>query len=213
MTALEELRGRGDPSAAPRDGARQPYWDKRVAHDGIFFMSFDDFMTRFSHIEHVDPPFGGVVQAESTALEAANRERPSAQWRIRPNQRGITRWDVSNLRFFAADGTELMPVAAIESASAADAQYDNNPGWDAKGMLFGGDGFTREEGCWGGRCPEDDELGPWVGGVFASAVAVARTTFKQDDFTEVVLEKLLSDPPSTWMMAQLLVGLQLEAAY
>ena len=31
------------------------------ADDGIFFMAFDDFIARFSHIEHVDPPFGGVV--------------------------------------------------------------------------------------------------------------------------------------------------------
>lgn len=211
QVALREMRGGG--SSAPRDGARRPYWDQRSAHDGIFFMAFEDFLSRFSHIEHVDPPFGGVVQAERAAFEAAHRDLPSARWRIRPAAPGITRWDVSNLRFFATDRAELLPASALESASAADAQYDNNPGWDAHGMLFGGDGFAREEGCWGGRCPDGDALGPWVGAVFDPPVLVASVTFRQDDFTEVLLEKCVGDESSTWMKAQVLDGLELTAAY
>lgn len=200
--ALESLRN---------DGARSPYWDKQVSHDGIFFMSFEDFLTHFQYIQYAAPPFGGLVQEHQAAFEAAHQGQPSGRWRIRPAARGITRWDVSNLRFFSAQGAELQPASAIESASAADAQYDNNPGWDAKGMLFGGDGFTREQGCWGGRCPDNDPLGPWVGAVFEPPVAVASVHFKQDDFTEVVLEQYVTDSDK-WLKAQLL-NVKLEAAY
>ena len=211
--ALEELRG--EYGSAPRDGARQPYWEKRFAHDGIFFMAFDDFLSRFTHIEHARPPFGGVTQAERAAFETEHRGQPSTRWRIRPVASGITRWDVSNLRFIGQDGDELVPASAIESGSAADALYDHTPGWDAHGMLFGGESFAREEGCWGGRCPDGDALGPWVGAVFEVAVVVASVTMKQSDFTEVLLEQCIEGDgvAATWLKAQMFVGLPLEDAY
>jgi hypothetical protein len=209
--ALEALCSQ-PPSGRWRNGALQPYWEQKFAHDGIFFMSLDDFLDNFSHLEHVDPPFGGVVQAERAKMEEAARGQPSSCWRIRPTSSGITRWDVSNLRFFGADGSEFMPSSAIESASAADEEYDHTPGWDAHSMLFGGDDFSREEGCWGGRCPDDDPLGPWVGGHFSPPVAVASVEFQQDDFDHVLLEQRVA-ANGAWVKARLLSKLEKVAAY
>lgn len=192
--------------------AGTPYWNDDFSHDGIFFMSFDDFVSHFQHVEYVQLPFGGVTQATQAALEAAHRGKPSNRWRIRSTKQSVIRWDVSNLKFFAADGTELLPRSAIESASAADAVYDNNPGWDAHSMLFGHDGAPREDFCWGGRCPDDDILGAWVGGVFDPPVTVANVHCKQDDFTEVLLEQYVAET-GTWITAQLLTGLELVEAY
>jgi hypothetical protein len=125
-------------------------------NDGIFFMAFEDFIRQFSHIEHVDPPFGGVAQEARAAFLAEHKGKPSAKWRIRPNEPNTGRWDVSGLTFFAAgsdDNSEkLVPMAAIASGTAADAKYDGNPGWD--------DPFaTEEDVCCGVRA--DDRVGAW----------------------------------------------------
>ena len=118
----------------------------------------------------------------------------------------MSRWDVSGLRFFDAAGAEIKPTGAIESGSAADAQYDNNPGWDAHSMLFSGE----EGACCGVRA--DDECGTWVGGSFDPPAAVAAVKFNQDDFTEVRLEQHHA-ATDTWFLARLLTGVALVEAY
>ena len=185
--------------------ARRPFDDGRE-NDGIFFMTFGDFVKEFQHVEHVDPPFGGVAQAARAQFLLDQAGKPSAQWRIRPPVESVSRWDVSGLRFFDAAGAEIAPTGAVESGSAADAKYDNNPGWDAHSMLFSGEAGA----CCGVRA--DDECGTWVGGRFDPPAAVAAVTFNQDDFTEVLLEK--HDPESdTWLLARTLTDVALVEAY
>ena len=100
----------------------------------------------------------------------------------------------------------IKPTGAVESGSAADEKYDNNPGWDAHSMLFSGE----EGACCGVRA--DDECGTWVGGSFDPPAAVAAVKFNQDDYTEVRLERhhAASD---TWLLARTLTGVELVEAY
>ena len=139
FTAAEvAARAALDAIRADASLARRPFDDGRE-NDGIFFMAFGDFVKEFQHVEHVDPPFGGVAQAARAQFLLDQAGRPSAQWRIRPPVESVSRWDVSGLRFFDAAGAEIAPTGAVESGSAADAKYDNNPGWDAHSMLFSGE--------------------------------------------------------------------------
>ena len=200
-----EVKAALDAIRADASLARRPFDDGRE-NDGIFFMAFGDFVKEFQHVEHVDPPFGGVAQAARAQFLLDQAGKPSAQWRIRPPVESVSRWDVSGLRFFDAAGAEIAPTGAVESGSAADAKYDNNPGWDAHSMLFSGE----EGACCGVRA--DDECGTWVGGRFDPPAAVAAVTFNQDDFTEVLLEK--HDPESdTWLLARTLTDVALVEAY